>query len=440
MSTSRARNALPAVVGVGAAVLAVVAVVAASRGRSTAAAPPVPVVGIAPSAGSVLRHYDPLTLRRVGSAEARLRVGVSTWIAAPGGGMLAIGGEVAGEVDVVDPRSLRVRSSTTLPGRGIVAALGWLGTHRLAALTTGPRCCGATATGLAVLSEPDGHLLWRRHFASGLVAAQSAGGRLVFLLVPRRRLGPPRLSTVSARGGGSLTLDGLVSGFRRAAGAVRLQLRPGLALDHGGRHAYIVSGTGAVAVVDLTAMTAHIRRVGVERFRGRTLPASVPAHAALSMSPPGVVRRAVLAGPHTLAVWGDDATARRTAGHWRSFGHPSGLTILDTRTWRARRLDRTSDDAVALGGVVVASGSGGPPPGYGLTGYDAAGRRRFRLLPGEQATIAGCDPPRGLVYAVIETGQPRLAVVDARRGRVLRYLMTRWPLPLAAPARAFAFF
>ncbi len=435
------RSALPATVGVAALLLACVAVVMASRSpqprRATAAA----VVGMETSgSSSVLRRYDPLTLRRVGRRSLTLRFGLGTWSASPDGRMLALGGSLADVVTVIDPRTLRPISSTSLHGGGYVADIAWLAGGSLAVLSTGPRCCGLDATTLSMLAEPGGKLLWQHHFGDGLVDAASANGTLAFLLVPRDRIGAARIYAWTARGGGGATLHGVESGSARTH---PLRLTPALALDPRAVRGYVVSPAGTVATVDLAAMTVHTRQVGAEPFPGRPLPTAVPRRTAEVMVTPGAQRRALMVGPHTLAVWGDDAGVIRHGSRWSSWSRPSGLSMVDTRTWRVSRLDETSDGATEIGDTLLATGTRGGsadslPRGYGISGYDRRGRRRFHLLPGSWVQVLGQAPHGRVAYVLARKRRPRWVEIDVRRGRILGPMHDP-PTLLSSPGRLFGF-
>jgi hypothetical protein len=438
------RSAVPATVGIAALLLAGVAVVMASHSRKPASTPAVAVLGLQTTgSSSVLRRYDPLTLRRVGRRSLALRFGLGTWSASPDGSMLALGASLADVVTVIDPRTLRPRSSTSLRGSGYVSDIAWLAGGSLAVLSTGPRCCGLDATTLSMLAEPGGKLLWQHHFGDGLVDAASANGRLAFLLVPRDRIGPPQLVTWTSHGGGSVTVPGMAAGFahpRRGQRVTPLTLTPGLALDRRGRRAYVVSPSGAVARVELAGMSVRTRQTRVERFLPRRLPAAVRDERAETMAAPAATRRALLAGPHTLAVWGDDQGVRRLDGGWTAWSRPSGLCLVDTRSWRVTRIDRTTDDARRLSGVIVATGNraasaGRPPSGYGVSGYGPGGRRRFRLLAGRAVFLIGDGARRETVEAFVRGTHPAWVELDAAQGRIVRELRHE-PVTLLGPSPA----
>jgi hypothetical protein len=70
----------------------------------------------------------------------------------------------------------------------------------------------------------------------------------------------------------------------------------------------------------------------------------------------GRIRRAVYLGAGRLAVFGQNGTADQEDGFFRVRTKPSGLTVIDTTTWRSRVLDPRSAAAVVARGKLLSYG------------------------------------------------------------------------------------
>jgi hypothetical protein len=149
---------------------------------------------------------------------------------------------------------------------------------------------------------------------------------------------------------------------------------------------------GPVAEVDLEtlALTSHAPLSGGRAPDGGT----------------SAIRDALWLGRGRLAVTGFDD------------GRPAGLTLVDTRDWTTRKIDRRATNATLAGGRLLAysfSDLAGTAAGSGVTGYSLDGRRIFRRFG--DAQVAGV---LSLGRRALVTGVPTIALLDGRTGRVLR--------------------
>ncbi len=133
------------------------------------------------------------------------------------------------------------------------------------------------------------------------------------------------------------------------------------------------------------------RRVTVHR----PLAARTPSAAAKGVS--GPVVSAALVSPGRLALAGGSVNRRN--GRFAA----RGAFLVDTATWRAHRLDRTSGAVAAGPGLLLAFD--GPwdqvsnqSAGRGVAAYTGAGRLRYRALRG--ARIAAVQVGGAYAYAV----------------------------------------
>ena len=147
-----------------------------------------------------------------------------------------------------------------------------------------------------------------------------------------------------------------------------------------------------------------------------------PAQAKLAA---GTWRAACWLGGGSLAVWGTDARVTGvTPAELRSDLGPSGLKLVDTRTWTVRTLDPEATGARWQAGRLLAFGSiwdgeAQQERGSGLTLYQQ-GDHLGRHLLGDRAVLDA--RLRGdLVYAAVDRGggQPGRVVLSLTTGRVL---------------------
>ena len=198
----------------------------------------------------------------------------------------------------------------------------------------------------------------------------------------------------------------------------------GLAVDPAGGRAFVVAAGPTVAEVDLAGLhvTYHRLRQPVSLLRRLAHWLVPPAQAKLAA---GTWRAACWLGNGSLAVWGTDARVTgATPAELRSDLSPSGLKLVDTRTWTVRTLDPEATGARWVAGRLLAFGSiwdgeAQQERGSGLTVY-APGDHLGRHLLGDRAVLDA--RLRGdLVYAAVDRGgkQPGRVVLSFSTGRVL---------------------
>ena len=160
-----------------------------------------------------------------------------------------------------------------------------------------------------------------------------------------------------------------------------------IAVDAHRHRVFLISSTGAIAVVGL-----RTKRV---EYHSVKLPAEIDG---------GDTYRAAWAGNGHLAFWG-----------------PSGLTLIDSRTWTAHLLDPAATDVAVAPNALLAWSQ---KAATGITVYKPDGSIRYRLLP-EQAVLSVRASAR---YAYI-TSQRRFSV-DLHTGHVTGPLTSRARLVL----------
>jgi hypothetical protein len=150
--------------------------------------------------------------------------------------------------------------------------------------------------------------------------------------------------------------------------------RPGLAVDPAGARAFVVAASGSVAEISLDAMAVQYREVREQvSLLGRLARWLEPAAEAKEFHP----------GPTPTAVWlgnGNLALAGTTTAEGTS--RPSGLALVDTRTWLRETLDPDVSRVTVSDGRLIAVG-----PRAGIRLFDLAGRSLYRRFDGRNVQL-----------------------------------------------------
>ena len=396
------RIALPAgLLTLTAGLLALSGLLTAAPGDARRSAPdPPPLYGVTWQGSLVLVRVDRATLR----PRPRRRVPLSAeplgWSFTPDRSHLAVGSTGRGAtLRLIDLRAMRTIGDVRIARRGSGVASAWVGPTRVLAVVVTPGCCGAGDTTVAGVDTVRRRVVWRRTLGGSLQAGERSDSGMLLVLGPRgREIGPSRLVHVGGDGEiRSASLPEVRSGIE-SRGSVAHSWNPGLAVDRAGGRAFVVQARAPVAEVDLRSFVVRSHRLGEQ-------PRAADALA-------GPAREALWLGRGMLAVTGSDSgpSGQRAAG----------LTLVDTRRWSARTIDRRASDAALVAGRLLASsflldGRGQRIAGSGLTGYSLDGRRRFHRH-GSQP-ITGVQP---LGRRALVGERAAISLIDARSGRELR--------------------
>jgi hypothetical protein len=374
------------------ALLAVLACGVTGAGGSAAAPPAgLPVYAIAGGQDDAsISRRNPRTLTQIGPAAPLEQWGI--WPAlSPSGSLLAALSlnTRPPSIGFLDVRRMRWRPAVELPPLGL-AAFRWVDERTV--LVLGERPDGLRA--IAVDAQR-GRIVRRSRVAGHLEAQYaeptSAGTALLLRPPVYRQLGPVLVGVVRPSGAVKVVEIGRIS-----IGSFQRPRRPALIADAVSGTAYVLGGLDEpVAEVDLRTM-----RVAYHRIRGvQPLPETV-----------GSDRHGVWLEDGRLALVGFD-DARQTTRRL-------GLSLVDTRTWKLRRLDRTADFLVQTGDLLLGLHQDGSMGAFGIDG-----RRRFaRPEPVFQiGYVAGNDR-----YAYAWNLPPRpdgtdggALVIDARSGSIV---------------------
>jgi hypothetical protein len=224
-----------------------------------------------------------------------------------------------------------------------------------------------------------------------LVGIARADDRIVLL---GASAGLARVVVVDAQGFVRSVQLELPAGFQpRTAGFAR----PGLALDSAGARAFVVPASGPVAEVFLDTMAVEYRELRESvSLLGRLAGWLQPAAKAKEFHP-SAARTAVWLDDGTLAVAGTTTT---TSGGRST---PTGLALVDTRTWSRRLLDPDISNVARSQGRLIAMG-----PRAGMRVFDLGGRALYRRFDGRDVRLH-----------VVYRGRIVVTVGLERRARVL---------------------
>jgi hypothetical protein len=383
---------IAAVLGVGILALAPAAAREASLPADSEAKAPSPLLGIAWNEGRAsLVSLDPRSLRPISGRKLSL-FGAGAWAYSPDRTRLAlagpcqIGNGLSAGITFVDVARLRRVGCLWLGG---VTSMLWSGPRRLLVLTSE----------VISIDPVSRRVLGRSPLPLGqqLVAVTRAADRIVLLVASG---GFGRLVVVDESGAVRSAALELPAGVQPREATF---VRPGLAVEAAAGRAFVVPAAGPVAEISLDTLEVayHELREPVS-FLARLSAWLEPAAQAKEL--PAASRTAVWLGNGKLAVVGDRSVA---AGRQE----PAGLSLVDTRGWSTRTLDRGIDSFAVSQARIVATG-----PRAGLAVFDLDGRELYRRF-GERAAWVHVIQ-RGCIYATVRN-ERRVRVLELATGTQL---------------------
>ena len=322
---------------------------------------------------------------------------------------------------------------------GAVGLVAWPVRGRVLALQ---EVCCQERQQLLVIDVAGRRVVARRALGGTVLRVGRTPRELILLVAPSKQIGPARLAVVDRRGAVRFVrLHRMAAGVSRVG---RLDYRveqPGLAVDPTGRRGFVV-GANLVADVDLVG--------GAVSYHQMARPASLLARlldwldpVAYAKAASGPTRSADWLGAGMLAVAGADEELFTDAhGRDQTRIRPAGLSIVDTRAWTVRTIDRDATDVRLAGGLLLATGSRrnsvtGEEEGVGLTAYEFDGEKRFQLFEGRQAWLEQEHDGRAFVRSPRPDGAAPLHILDLVAGRIVAEQTRPLPWLLVDPASSW---
>ena len=371
-----------------------------------------------------LVRVDPETLRplrgkgiAVGSGGCVSRSGGTAcwsyppWTVSPDGERVLLARNDLTSVHIVDVRQMRVSEKVRFT-TGSLGSLAWLAGGRMLALEE--TCCKERQR-LVVFDITIGRVIARRTLGGSVEQLARTADELVMLLAPAQAIGPARLAVADPQGGVRFVrLRRILAGSKLLGTGSdhRVDARhPGFAVDPEARRAFVV-GKSLAAEVDLGSLAVSYHSLDrPTSFLSRFWNWLEPAAQAKQVS--GYERSARWLGGDLVVVSGLDTA--------ESESRAAGLSVIDTRDWKVRMLDREATTFEVAESLLLATGGRWDPSrkrsvGIGLASYDVDGEKHFQLFDGEQSWVALAYGGRAYVNI---SGQETLRIVDLAAGRVV---------------------
>jgi hypothetical protein len=378
-----------------------------------------------------LVRVEPRTLNTLPGRKLTLGRYLRAWSFSPDRSRLVLGSE-AGSMNespaalrIVDAATLTTVRDVPLGMDGFVSATHWVGPDRLQAVVRSSSPEGY----FALLVDAAAGRVLRRQPLDGLVTAIGrTKGALVLLLEPVS-LGPVRLAVADGAGSlRSVELTRIDAGESLTEPPNRyLQHdKAGLAVDAAGDRAYVVAAGDPIAEVDLASLSVsyHLSAQPVSLL-GRLhdwVEPRAQAKEFLTRS----VRAALWLGEGRLAVVGVNGTPHWTKGRLAVKSVPSGLQVIDTRSWSSHVVDLLSSDLEVAKNALLTWGvswDAGTSKGTGLTVYGPRGQKRFHLF-GVQP-LWGAQVVNGRAFVWKQNLEHGYTIVSLRAGTVIRTVRGR---------------
>lgn len=362
-------------------------------------------------------ELDARTLQRVSEPAALGKAGA--YLArSPGMGYRGafVVGEGSDAIRFVDLSTMEPEHRVQLPCAIRGPAL-WEVANRLVVM------CSGSASSVLVVDPVRQRLVSRKTLKGDLFRiSRSTNGVMVGLLAPLDGIGATRLVVVDGTAFvRSVALPNIRAGTKlldQETYRMRIE-HPALAVDPRGLKAAVIPASGAVALVDLSALSVT--------------PRSVRALAAARKTIEGADRTAVWTWNDTIAVTGTNWIADTT-----HHSTPAGLTVINTADWTSRMVDPegVSVSYNGLGGVLLSAGAVWDAAteksiGHGLTGFGFDGTQRFHTFGNDAIWVAAFA---GTYAYVADNAFKNFQIVDTTTGQIIGSPHTAQPTTLASVA------
>ena len=379
----------------------------ATTTTATAAAPAESVLAVWHDdvRGSELFWADGRTLEPLDGRSVAFSYYYSAIDRSPDGGLLALGADDRGYVQLVDLDRMESLGTFDVGGSGYFERLHWAAPDLLLAAISG-------LPSRVVALDPATQKVLSEHELEGTVlSSQPIEGELVLLLAPADRIGRARLAVFDGESVRTTELGEIRAGWEQE-GETEEDFRarqsiPGLAVEPGGGRALVVPAGNRVAEVDLQTLKVRYHDLSEPvSFFGRLRNWLEPAAHAKAID-----------GPERNAVWLESGLVAVSGSHYTADGDemdvtPAGLVLIDPGDWSVRRLSDDTNWVAGRGGALLASAWKENTSEQTVTVFDTDGEQRFSLArhSADLSQVSG-----SLLYAATNEGRT-YELVDLETG------------------------
>jgi hypothetical protein len=375
----------------GIALVGLLALVAVPRGAGSAAPPVLALEDGSLDRPSRIVALDPRTLEplRRGPSLPGFAFGLA-YARSPDGRTVALlprPADTADHLFLVDRATLQIVGHVALGGTA--CAFAWPAPSHLLALVSDDACYRPSRLSVVAVDPASGALtrIGRTGIRSVVLPSTATiGGGVAVVTVASGRA---RLLVVTVRGLDEIGLPGRVS------------VGDTVALGASAGHVFVARANWTVADVSLARHKVTTHRLRLPRVT-----------ASATKGPTGLVISTATAGGRLLALAG--GTVDRRTGSFAT----RGAWLVDSTTWRMRRIDRHAGAVAAAPGLMLVFD--GPwdqvsnqSAGLGVAAYTSSGRLRYRALPGARIASVRVEGP--YIYAVDGIGDGQAFAVASGR-------------------------
>jgi hypothetical protein len=350
-------------------------------------------------------------------------------------------------VRLVDAHTLHKARDLALGVSGEVTYMHWVAPDRLLALVRSREYSGnegdpPVETDRVVTADPTTEAVHASNALEGTVIALAKSDHALVLVLEGPRYGPVRLAVAGDDGRlESVVLDRVRAGRRETAGGLPRLDGAAVAVDGDSGNAYVAAAGDPIAVVSLaTLAVAYHTPAQPVSLLGRLhnwLEPRAQAKGPLE----GSWRYAVWLGDARLGIFGYDYSTYQTDEGLAVRQRPSGLLVVDTRSWAAQMIDSRSSAIVVAKNALLSWGSsrdGGTQreSGAGLSVYDPTGSQRYHLFGRQVVYDVQVIGSRAFVRKWMP--DPGFSIVSIASGRQLRTIKGReMPIVLSSAGPPF---
>jgi hypothetical protein len=391
----------------------------AACGGAEEAAPPPPAPAKPPPADAVLAVWndpggtelfwaDARTMEPVDGRSYAVPFFYAAAERSPDGTMIALGGNDAGVVDVVDLERMRSLGEIDLAPATWVERLHWAEPERILAVLWGEH------PSLAALQPGAAKPIAVHDLDGTIVKSAPAGDGLALLLSPTDGIGPARLALYDGDEVRYVDLPGIRAGWAEEGEQEDYrahQLLPALAVDPSGSRAVVIAPGNKAVEVDLGGLTTTSHELAqaaslFERFR--------------NWLEPGAWAK-MIDGPELNAVWLPSGLIALSGVTYTTEGDsvsvtPAGLALVDPGSWSVRHVSDAPAWVSLRGEALLGSAWNEQTESQAVYVFGQDGTERFALERRGQADLS--QTAGAYLYVSTQDGR-KVEIVDLASGKTV---------------------